>query len=178
MEKIRILSLGNILVRDDGAGPYLLAVLQAYWEFPEHVELIDAGTPGFDLLPLIEDVNHIVILDAVKGPGSAGSVHCFTREDIMAVGLPVGNGPHDPNLRSVLFEAELRGTAPDKVMLVGMVPSDTSVGTELSEAVKAAVTVAEKIVVDYLARSGMRVQRRDTPLEQAMWWNKEVIENA
>ena len=178
MKRIRILSLGNILVSDDGAGPYLLAVLQAHWEFPKHVELIDAGTPGFDLLPLIEDVNHIIILDAVKGPGAAGSVHCFSREDILAVGLPVGSGPHDPNLRSVLFEAELRGIAPDKVMLIGMVPSDTSVGTELSEAVKAAVTVAERIVIDYLASFGTKVQRRETPLDPEMWWKKEVIENA
>jgi len=178
MIKTRILALGNILVRDDGVGPYLLAILEANWEFPKQVELVDAGTPGFDLLPLIEDLESIIILDAVKGPGPPGSVHCSDRADILSAGLSLGSGPHDPNLRSVLFEAELRGTAPDKVMLVGMVPSDTSVGTELTEAVMVAVSEAEQVVIDILADQGVAAKRRANPRQPEIWWNHGAVNHA
>ncbi len=178
MTKARILALGNILVKDDGVGPFLLAVLEAHWDFPADVDLVEAGTPGFDLLPMVEDVECLIILDAVKGPGAPGSVHCSNQEDILKSGLPQHCGPHDPNLRKVLLEAGFRDRAPKELLLVGVVPADTSVGTELSEAVVEAIPEAEQIVIDKLTNLGISVHKRLLPDAPDVWWLQEASEYA
>lgn len=174
MAKTRILALGNILIRDDGVGPYLLARLESEYEFPLQVDLLDGGTPGFDLLPLIEGLDCLILLDAVKGPGPPGSVHEFTREQIMASGVPTSVAAHDPKLREVLFEAALRERLPQDVLLVGVVPEDTSVGTNLSDTVLAAAPEALRRVEAKLKSLGMEAVRRQVPKPLEMWWQEEA----
>ncbi len=50
---IRVLGVGNALMSDDGLGPYVVRVLEAFYEFPADVEVIDVGTPGLDLTPYL-----------------------------------------------------------------------------------------------------------------------------
>jgi hydrogenase maturation protease len=52
--KITIFGIGNILLSDDGVGVRALNQLADHYEFPESVRLIDGGTKGLDLLPLLE----------------------------------------------------------------------------------------------------------------------------
>ena len=42
---IRVIGLGNVLMSDDGFGPFVVRVLEAAFEWPPNVEVIDAGTP-------------------------------------------------------------------------------------------------------------------------------------
>jgi len=46
LKPIRVLGVGNVLCTDDGLGPYAIKVLEAQYEFPEGVEVVDVGTPG------------------------------------------------------------------------------------------------------------------------------------
>ena len=50
-----MLGLGNPLMGDDGLGLAALERLREEWELPPDVELVDGGTWGMNLLPLIED---------------------------------------------------------------------------------------------------------------------------
>ena len=48
---IRVLGLGNVLMSDDGFGPFVVRVLEATYECPPGVDVVDVGTPGLDLTP-------------------------------------------------------------------------------------------------------------------------------
>lgn len=174
----RILALGNVLVSDDAVGPYLLASLQAHWEFPDFVDLVDAGTPGFDLLPMIDDVRTLVLLDSVSGPGPSGSVHLANREQIIGERLPQRRGPHDPSLRAVLLEAEMRGIGPENVFLVGVVPQLTRAGTRLTDVVRDALPAAEVEVIELLRRLGIEPLAKIPPQPVRVWWEEDCLQHA
>ena len=46
MKKVKIGGIGNVLLGDDGVGPYIARMLEANYEFEEGVEVQDLGTPG------------------------------------------------------------------------------------------------------------------------------------
>jgi hydrogenase maturation protease len=56
---------------DDGVGLAVLSRLQQGWEC-EGVQLVDGGTWGMNLLPLIEDTRRLLLLDAIGSASSRG----------------------------------------------------------------------------------------------------------
>ena len=81
-KKIMVLGVGNILLRDEGAGVRVVEWLDARYSFPENVELVDGATAGLDLLPIMEGVDHVIIVDTVKTDEPPGSIFRFTPQDI------------------------------------------------------------------------------------------------
>ena len=74
---IAVFGIGNILLSDDGVGVHVLNRLQVEYDLPGYVELIDGGTKGLDLLPLLEDRDKVIFIDAAnfkKDPGTIGEV--------------------------------------------------------------------------------------------------------
>src|SRR5271165_3465619 len=41
--------IGNVLLGDDGVGPYVVRLLESQYSFGNNVELADLGTPALDL---------------------------------------------------------------------------------------------------------------------------------
>ncbi len=167
---IRILALGNLLARDDGIGPYCLRLLEARYSFPRDVELEDLGTPGFDLLPWIEGVSGLIILDAVRCGDPPGTVWVQRGASLIREVGPPRTSPHQPTLREALLEAEFRGTGPEEVVLIGVEPQDTSAGTELSPMVRRAIPRLETRVLAELQRLGHTARPRPHPRDAVIWW--------
>ncbi len=70
---IVVLGLGNMLMTDDGIGLAALARLQDEWFIPPGVDLVDGGTWGMNLLPVIESAHRLLVLDAIdhgREPGT------------------------------------------------------------------------------------------------------------
>ena len=66
---------------DDGFGFYVLEVLKRK-ELPDHVELIDAGTGGLNLLSFMENADKVIIIDAVSSGSEVGEICRFTYKDL------------------------------------------------------------------------------------------------
>ena len=166
-----VLGMGSVLMRDDGVGPSALAALAARYELPAEVELLDIGTPGPELAHRIGGYDSLVVFDALRIEAPPGTVRCLTREEILAA--PLLNprlSPHDPGLREALLSAEFFGEAPPRVLLVGIVPRQIELGTDLSPEVAAALPAAAEAAADELARTGFVVAARPEPQPLATWW--------
>ncbi|WP_419176554.1 hypothetical protein [Desulfosediminicola sp.] len=64
--RIRIICIGNRFFQPDSGGPRVHDILLGM-EFPAAVECIDGGLHGLNLLLLLEDVDHVIFVDSVKG---------------------------------------------------------------------------------------------------------------
>ncbi len=170
MKPIRVLGVGNVLCTDDGLGPYAIKVLEAQYEFPEGVEVIDVGTPGLDFTPYLAGARATIVLDTVRGEEPAGTLRLLRDGEIVAKPPPSRMTPHEPGLREALMATELSDSSPEEILLVGVVPETTGQGTRLTEAVMAAVPKVVARVVEELERLGRPAVPRDPPGELEIWW--------
>jgi hydrogenase maturation protease len=167
---IRILGVGNVLCTDDGLGPYAIKVLEAQYEFPENVEVIDLGTPGLDFTPYLADARLVIVLDTIKGEEAAGTLKLLRDREIVAKPPPSRMSPHEPGLREALMATEFSDSSPDEILLIGVVPESTDQGTKLTESVRSAVSDVVDAVIVELTRLGHPPIRRDPPSELDLWW--------
>jgi hydrogenase maturation protease len=167
---IRVLGLGNVLMSDDGFGPFVVRVLEAGYECPPGVEFIDAGTPGLDLTPYLLGANAVIFIDTVTSRGLPGEIRTYDRQAILRVPPQARTGGHDPALKDALLAVEAAGHGPGVVTLVGVIPEWITTGVELSETVRAAVDPAIAIVRAELRRMGTELVRRARPLVPDTWW--------
>lgn len=168
---IGVIGLGNVLMGDDAFGPYAIQVLEAEYEFPERVRLMDLGTPSLDLATYIEDLEVLIILDSVGTSGAQpGTLRTYRREELLSRPLEPRTNAHEPGLKEALLVSEFRGRGPREVLFVGVVPERTSTSVGLSESVSASVPRAVEEVLRELQRQGASAQRRRRMAAPDIWW--------
>jgi hydrogenase maturation protease len=103
---------------DEGVGTHIYKELKG-WFLPETVEVVDGGTGGLDILPLLEGVDKVILIDAVKG-GRAGTIHHLKDEDLENVDLSV-DSLHNIKLEHVLkIGRRLLGDRYPEVVIFGI----------------------------------------------------------
>lgn len=124
------LGLGNELLRDEGLG-VVAARRLAERGLPD-VDVVDGGTLGIGLLAELEGRHAVVALDAVTFEGAApGEIITIDRHELPTAQRLFATA-HDVGLLHTLEAAELCGTAPAHVAVVGMVPGSMDPGYGLS----------------------------------------------
>jgi hydrogenase maturation protease len=151
---IVVLALGNPLAGDDGAGPMALALLAARYPEDAAIAFEDGGTAGIGLLPLVEEADSLLILDAVRTGAAPGTVAQFAGEEIAATLRSVWS-PHQIGFADTLALARLRDRIPPRLRLVGIEAESLDFGAPLSRAVAAGlplmVAAAERCLRDWNA---------------------------
>lgn len=133
--KIAVLGLGNILLEDDGVGVHALNKLKDKYEFPDHVSLIDGGTKGLDLLPFIEGLDRILIIDAANFKKEPGTIDTVEGDKIPAF-LSSKLSVHQIGLPDMLFAAKLMEITPSEMCLIGIQPKTMGTAIEMSDEIK------------------------------------------
>ena len=173
---IRVIGLGNVLMGDDGFGPYAVHQLHSTYEFPPEVTVIDVGTPGLDLTPYVMNADKLIVVDTVRSDGPAGALRLYRRDEILKHAPQPRLGPHDPGLKETLLALEFNGNGPNEVLLVGVIPALTTASPHLSDPVRAALPYAVAQVVEELTRLGAAPTRRLHPSTALPWWEEPVAE--
>ena len=168
-----ILGLGNVLMGDDGFGPFVVRAFEAQYELGPGVEVIDLGTPGLDLTPWLADADHVIVVDTVRTNDAPGTLHSYEKQDIVRH-VPFSRvSPHDPGLKESLLMLAFAGRAPRRLTLIGVVPARVALGTALSRAVRDAVPAVIGAIHTALAQAGIEVSRRDhraATSNDDCWW--------
>ena len=167
---VRVLGLGNVLMGDDAAGPWIIETLLAGWEFPDGVSLVDVGTPGLDLTPYLAEADSVILVDTVQSDAKPGTVRVYSREILFRMAPAPRMSPHDPGLTEALMALSLAGSAPRDVTLVGVVPGKVGMGVGLSGAARAAVPLAVAEVVARLTALGYPPVPRPSAAAATPWW--------
>jgi hydrogenase maturation protease len=173
IRRIGVLGIGNVLMGDDGIGPYAVKLLEARYEFPENVELEDLGTPGLGITAAFSEYDAIILIDAVSAKAKPGAVKRYRRDELVKVPLKLRVSPHDPALVEALLFAEFSGKCPQEVLLVGVVPQACELGCTMSDAAHIGMEGAIREVLEELHRLGVEAKLKVRPDEPAIWWKKE-----
>lgn len=133
-----ILGIGNLLNRDEGVGIHAVRALQAQNPLGTDWEIIDGGTLGLNLLPLVEEASHLIVLDAIDARREPGTLIELLREQVPLFSA-VKMSQHQLSFQEVLGLAQVRGRLPQHLVLLGIQPADLSIGVELSPIVARAL---------------------------------------
>jgi hydrogenase maturation protease len=133
-----VLGIGNLLMMDDGVGVRVAQALAENFIFPSHVKVMDGGTLGLDLLPAIEGMDRLMVIDAIDNGDQPGTL-IRLEGDTVPMTLATKVSPHQMGLKDLLLVADLQGNTPSTIVLFGIQPACIDMGMELSPAVQASI---------------------------------------
>jgi hydrogenase maturation protease len=160
--RVKVLGVGNLLWADEGFGVRCVEALGQAWEFPPEVELLDGGTLGLGLIPLLQDATHVLLFDAVdcgREPGTLlvardAEVPRYMNRDKMSL--------HQAGMNDVLASLEMLGHRPRALTLVGVQPVELAdYGGSLTPAVRDLMPLALETGLAELAAWGFEGRPRE-----------------
>ncbi len=170
--RIAIIGIGNVLTGDDAVGPHVVRVVEARYALPADVQVIDAGTPGYDLTAFLVGMDAAILVDSVRAKGAPGELRVYEKAELLTRKPVLAMSPHEPGVREALLNADFMGVTPAHVRLVGVIPSRTETGIGLSAEVRAAIPAAVERVAEELRALGVPVAERVPPREPDLWWER------
>jgi hydrogenase maturation protease len=134
-ESVLVVGVGNELLGDEGLGVHVARGLLAAGDaLPPHLAVLEAGTCLFDLLSDVSRYSRVIIVDAIRAGGEAGTVYRVELDtdftDQLQATPPVSL--HQWGLMETLCSAKMLGLLPKRLTVVGAEPEDIRLGTELS----------------------------------------------
>src|SRR5512144_2901455 len=78
---VLILGVGNLLLTDDGFGVHVVNAMQDI-RFPPNITVMESGTVGHQLVPKFNELDLLIIVDAVEAGDTPGSLFRFSPEDL------------------------------------------------------------------------------------------------
>jgi hydrogenase maturation protease len=160
-DSVLVLGIGNLLWSDEGFGVRCVEALRAGWDFGPQVELVDGGTQGLYLLPLVQQATHLLILDAVDYGMAPGTLKVVDDEEVPRFLGAKKMSLHQTGFQEVLMLAQMTDSYPRHVRLIGCQPEVLEdYGGSLRPCVKAALDAALPMAIDCLRDWGATPQPR------------------
>lgn len=159
-ERIVVLGIGNVLLKDEGVGVRVVEELTRRYVVPENVRCVDGGTQGLWLMATIQEADHLVVVDAILGKGEPGTLYRMEGPDL-PTGLRVKQSAHDSDLMEALTLCSFLENGPKSVVVLGIEPEDIQpLGLELTETVAARMDDLVALVVKELEKLGCSLELR------------------
>lgn len=135
-DKILILGLGNLVLKDEGVGIHTVQHLEKE-DLPDHVDLLDGGTGGVWLIGTLQEYKRVVMIDATLDNSPWGTVRVtkpkYSRD------YPVLLSAHEFGLRDMVESMMIQECIPDIDLITISVKDYETIGMDLSDEVSRAI---------------------------------------
>jgi len=158
-ESLLILGLGNVLCGDDGLGVAAVAALDRLYEPPPEVRWMDGGTLGLALLHYVNDVEALILVDAIRADGPPGTPVRLTGDDV-APAIESRLSVHQIGVADLLDGLRWTNSGPTRIVLLGLVPQTLELGLGRSAAVVQGLPGLVEAVVKEAAELGFELSPR------------------
>lgn len=160
MKQITVLGIGNILMQDEGFGVRVVEKLLRQYSFPSNVQVLDGGTLGMELLRFLIGTDRLILVDAVSGDLSPGSIYQFHDDEVKAY-FNEKVSMHELGIQDVLAVMDVLEKPIREIMILGVQPLTIDTSLEMTPIVAKAVDVIVKQVLLVLKEWQVEVVRND-----------------
>ncbi len=158
---VLILGIGNLLWADEGFGVRVVEALNEQYRFPEHVKIMDGGTQGIYLIQHVQAAKILVVFDAIDYGLAPGTLKLIRDGEVPKFMGAKKMSLHQTGFQEVLATAELTGSYPENILLIGVQPVELEdYGGSLRPAVRAKIPDAIKQALNYLNTFGISPEKR------------------
>jgi hydrogenase maturation protease len=163
---VMILGVGCILFSDEGFGVRVIEKLQTQYKFPENVSVVDGGVLGVNLLGVISQADHLIVVDAIRNKGNPGDMYRLYDKQIPER-IRAKNSIHQVDFLEALTLCQVFDKVPDTV-IIGVEPEDIeTLSIELTPVIQLKVdpmiqmvlTELDRLEVTYFKRKRNHVSR-------------------
>ena len=166
--QVLILGIGNILWADEGFGVRAVDALHRHYEFPDNVILMDGGTQGIYLVQHVQAADILVVFDAIDYALPAGTMKLIEGDSVPKFLGAKKMSLHQTGFQEVLAMAEMLGSYPQHLLLVGVQPVQLDdFGGSLRPLVKAQIQPAIDAALSWLESLHIHARPRDCPLPKS-----------
>ena len=143
-----VLGVGNLIMGDEGLGVRFIQELERVGGLPDDVVTIDGGTSTNELLAELENLELLIIVDAIVSEAAPGTLVRLEGDRIPSA-FSNKLSPHQHGINDLLATLQFLGRAPARVVLFGCVPARIELGMELSSEVTAVLPeLVERVVAE------------------------------
>jgi hydrogenase maturation protease len=164
--QIIILGIGNILYSDEGFGVRVIERLQEGYAFPDNVSIIDGGVLGMNLLGILAECDHLIVIDAVRNKSRPGTLVRLEGEEIPAR-IRAKNSLHQVDFLEALTLCQALEKVPETVIL-GVEPQDIeTLRVELTPLIQGTIDPMIEMVLQEIVRIGAVYTKRNSKVAKA-----------
>ena len=157
-----IIGIGNVLQKDDGLGVYAATYLNENYTFSQEIKIINGGVEGIHLLNVLEESEHVVVLDCLQLDDSPASIYAIPAKEISGYGLNNG-GAHEIGILQCMDMMEMQGKEIPQAIVIGIVPAEVTFAFGLSPEIVDAFEGYISVVLQYLSKHHIEyIQKENT----------------
>ena len=149
MSRVVVLGVGNLLRQDEGVGVHAVRALSGV-HFGEWTEFVDGGTAVFEALSGWQEIEKLIVIDAVRGGRAPGSVSRLSLREVADRTAPALS-VHEHGLLDALGLLKQAGLRVGETVIYGVEPAEAGWGTDLSAEVAASLPLLAARLRDELA---------------------------
>jgi len=165
-KQFAILSVGNILHKDEGIALYASKYLESNYSFHPNVDIIHGGDKGMNLLNVFMEYEEIVVLDVIGIEDAPGSMYQFPMATFR--GFSTDEDEDEKSVLGCLNIIEHKGNTLPKVSLFAIVPDSIEPKIGLSDSLLKPFEAYILMIIKSLEDKGFSCEAKD---------EKQTIEN-
>lgn len=150
---ILVMGVGNYIMGDEGIGVHSILALSKT-ELPENVDIVDGATGSFELMPILAKYPKVVLIDATmdgKAPGNVNILYPKFSSD-----FPTALSAHDIGLKDMIDALDFMGELPKLILITVSIQKMTSMDSNLSLEVEAAIPRVVNTVQEVVEKIEMK----------------------
>lgn len=160
---IVVLGIGNILFSDEGFGVRVIEKLMDLYEFSENVSVVDGGVLGMNLLGILSEAEHLIVVDAVKNGERPGTL-VRLEGDAIPARIRAKNSLHQVDFLEALTMCQVFDKVP-KTVILGVEPQDIENFSDvLTPSIREKVDPMVEMVLAEIDRLGASYRKKNNGL--------------
>jgi len=160
-QQVMIMGVGCILFADEGFGIRVIEEIKKFYTFPENVSIVDGGVLGLNLLGVMSEADHLIVVDAIRNNGKPGDRYRLDGEAIPDR-VRAKNSLHQVDFLEALTMCQALDKVPETVIL-GVEPEDIdSMSIELTPVVQKQIDPVIDMVIKEMDRLGVSYTKGET----------------
>ena len=142
-ERVLILGIGNLVLRDEGVGIHAVQALEKE-QLPSHVEVLDGGTGGVGIIGVLQEFDRIVMIDATLDDSPAGTIKKIKPK--FSKDYPQLLSSHEFGLRDMIESMIVQENIPEIDLITISIKNYQTIGMDLSPEVERVIPTVLKMV--------------------------------
>jgi len=145
--KTIIVGVGNRLLGDEGVGLHVIDNLSQI-PMPSNVDVVDCGCDLLSLIPHLNKLQKIIVIDAIRAGGKPGEIYRLDYNELKTRGVEMQSS-HQVRATDALglLKQIYPVLAGCEIIIIGIEPEAMELNTCLSEKVRESIAYVTKLVL-------------------------------